>query len=261
MPLRTTSRSSVSKTKAPPAPVVPPSKPLAISLPLIIAGAGAVVVLSILVLSWTSGKKFSRVDKSRGLDAQTLIERVGRHIPVKSDEAPTVATVQDVETLKKQNPTFYRYAQTGDRVLIWSDQAIVYSEEKDLVVGFLPVTFSPGTVETSQTASSTPDSAYSTPSAPVVEKATIEVRNGTTIAGLGKRTVDKIAAAGFEVLPPRDAASRTYATTIIVKIADRELPETIKRLQELFNAEVQILPKNEVGIKGDILLILGADAR
>jgi hypothetical protein len=72
-------------------------------------------------------------------DVATIISHVSKHILVKSDEQPTVATVQDADFLRTQSPQFFKEAQNGDKLLIWSDKAVLYSSARDLLLAVEPV--------------------------------------------------------------------------------------------------------------------------
>ena len=183
---------------------------------------------------------------------KALISKVSRHIVVKQGEDPTVATIQDANVLRQQNPTFYKDAQDGDRLLIWSDKAVLYSTSRDIVLAVLPISLPPN-------AGQTANSATSTGSAQSQELATIEVRNGSGTSGIGKALATKLTAAGLKVLTPTDA-KKTYAQSIIVKLTSKDLPQTLQALEGVTkNAQVTSLPAGENASKADFLVIVGAD--
>jgi beta-lactam-binding protein with PASTA domain len=55
------------------------------------------------------------------------------------EENPTVATIVDIEEVKKQNPKFYESASEGDIVFIFTTKALIYRESQDLIVNVAPV--------------------------------------------------------------------------------------------------------------------------
>ena len=186
-------------------------------------------------------------------DVQGIIRRVAKHIKIKSDEVPTVATVQDPELLRKNNPSFYQYAQSGDRLLIWSDKAILYSPSEDILLAVMPVTLNQADTKTQPSADQSPSK----------EQAVIEIRNGSGVTGLGKTLATKLKELKLEVLPPGDAKSKAgYPKTILMVKPGKDIPNTVKGLQELTGAQiVTVLPEDEPGLKGDILIILGSDKK
>lgn len=58
---------------------------------------------------------------------------------VPEDETPVVATIIDVESLKKQNPAFYARAQNGNTVVLYKSVAYVLDEKTQKVVSIGPV--------------------------------------------------------------------------------------------------------------------------
>jgi hypothetical protein len=73
----------------------------------------------------------AQVQKAPETD-QDVIERVARHM-VMPTGVPKVVTVKDVETLRKQEP-FFAKAQDGDKLLVYSDEVVLYSPRLDRVV-------------------------------------------------------------------------------------------------------------------------------
>ncbi len=71
---------------------------------------------------------------------EDLLARVKSHMILPEGEEPVVATISDVESLKKDNP-FFEEAQDGDKVIVYVEarKAIVYSPERDLIVTVGPV--------------------------------------------------------------------------------------------------------------------------
>ena len=55
-----------------------------------------------------------------------VVLAVGKLIVLPTDQQPTVATIQDVAALSKEQP-FFIGAEDGDKLLIYSDKAIIYS--------------------------------------------------------------------------------------------------------------------------------------
>ncbi|MBU1348912.1 hypothetical protein KJ781_02490, partial [Patescibacteria group bacterium] len=68
-----------------------------------------------------------------------LVNRLSQQIPVPAGESPTVATIEDIDTLRSQNPEFYKEAENGDRLLVWSNTAILYSSKLEKVLNVLSI--------------------------------------------------------------------------------------------------------------------------
>lgn len=72
-------------------------------------------------------------------DAKKLIDRVGKLVALPEGEAPTIATVTDIEKLRGQ--PFFAKARNGDKVLIYtqSKKAYLYDPELNKVLDIAPV--------------------------------------------------------------------------------------------------------------------------
>ncbi|MEK7115786.1 MAG: LytR C-terminal domain-containing protein [Patescibacteria group bacterium] len=185
-------------------------------------------------------------------DVEAVVAKVATHILVQQGEAPNVATVQDPELLKQQSPVFYKDVQVGDRLLVWSDKAVLYSPSRDILLAVVSFRPQQNTTVTDSHSSSTASTITQQ------EVATVEVRNGSGRAGIAKAVAEKLVKIGFRVLPPGDA-STNISTTILVKSAGKEFPQTIKKLKELLRAEVAELPQEEASTTANILVIVGAN--
>lgn len=198
------------------------------------------------------------LDKS---DISSLIARVASLIIVNPNEEPTIATVQDAEALRKSNPAFYKDAQNGDRLLVWSDKAVLYSPELDKLLAVMPILGGQAGI-TGQSATSTQSNLQATSTASDIasEKAVVEVRNGTTTPGLAKTAADLVKAKGIKVTLIGDAKSKGFAKSIIYKMSDKPLPLTLAALQAVIRAEVKQPTAEEAkGYKGDFVVIVGSD--
>ena len=71
-------------------------------------------------------------------EIEAIVEKVSKHIILPENETPTVATIEDIDALVQQQ-SFFVGAQNGDKVLIYSNKAIVYNPERDVLVNVGPV--------------------------------------------------------------------------------------------------------------------------
>jgi len=72
-------------------------------------------------------------------EADKIINQIKGTVAVPTGETPTLATVQDINKLKNQ--TFFKHAQNGDKVLIYTKagEAILYRPSTKKVIEFAPV--------------------------------------------------------------------------------------------------------------------------
>jgi len=97
-----------------------------------------------------------------------------------------------------------------------------------------------------------------TPPGEANEQAHVQVFNGTDVAGLARRTSEKLKTNGFTVLAPTDAPPGDYPRTVVYQVGNT--PFTARRLAKLLNA--QLIVGHPVGIssEAEIVVILGDDA-
>lgn len=229
--------------------------PIVLVIVLLIGGLGYFVQASI---NGKAVSDLSDVQVRDGVDPKevaNVIDRVRELVAVKEDELPTVATIQDISVLQPQNPTLYRDAENGDKLLVWSDKVVVYSTAKNRVLVAMPINISAETAPQSS-GNSTVAAATVTPTA-APEDATIEVRNGTPTAGLARTLNDKLKAAGFKTVAPGDAKTKNYTKTMILNASGKSLPDTLAALvKETGGTVVDALPE-EGKSPADILVIVG----
>ncbi|MEO6077877.1 MAG: hypothetical protein ABIP54_03755, partial [Candidatus Andersenbacteria bacterium] len=65
--------------------------------------------------------------------ANATLAAVRKLIDVPTDPAPTVATITDVDSLRKTND-FYKNAVNGDNLIITATRAILYDPVKNIIV-------------------------------------------------------------------------------------------------------------------------------
>ncbi|MFH1621201.1 MAG: LytR C-terminal domain-containing protein [Patescibacteria group bacterium] len=232
------------------------NSPLVVVIIAVVLVTAVILGVKSLWLSNTGKSSFTQdqTQASTSEGIQALISMVAKHISVKTDEDPTVATIQDPDLLRTQNPVFYKEAENGDRLLVWSDKAVLYSVTKDRLLYVLPINLPPAPESDTQVSTTTGNSSDNEQ-----ESATIEVRNGTLTAGLAKTVTDKLKKAGLNVLQPGDAKLKNYTSTIIVKNSDNVFSQTVSTLTSLTGGKLEALPEGEKVSTADILVIVGSD--
>ena len=71
--------------------------------------------------------------------ANAILAKVRTLMDVPADPAPTVATITDVDSLRKTND-FYKKASNGDNIIVTQDRAILYDPVKNIIIDVVPVT-------------------------------------------------------------------------------------------------------------------------
>ncbi len=93
----------------------------------------------------------------------------------------------------------------------------------------------------------------------------VEIKNGTTITGLGSRHAQELKLSGYRVLQVGNAPSQDYAATEIYKLSGRELPDQITELEKKYQTTVikNTVPdwiKNMAAPDLDFFIILGENS-
>ena len=198
-------------------------------------------------------------------DILALISRVSNLILIKAQEEPTIATVQDADSLRKSNPSFYKDAENGDRLLVWSDKAVLYSTKMDKLLAVMPIfgntanTLNISATSTPQTSSSTIAVATSTVQ---TENAVVDVRNGTNVAGRAKTMANLLKAQNIKTGLIGDAINRDYDITVIYNLSDKPLIATLKALVDATKGQVKAISDAEKSAykgMGDIVIVVGKD--
>ncbi len=173
---------------------------------------------------------------------ENIVAKVSRIIQV-SPEPPQIYTVSDVEVFRAQNPA-YQNAEQGDRVLIWADQTIVYSPSKNKIIAVVST-----------------ESGYSGPVADlpaeeVTEEATVEIRNGSGVAGAAARMRNALIEQEITVLRIGDAAIRRTGT-IVVDLTDGNAPKALEAAISASSGTIASMPLGEPASDASILIIIG----
>lgn len=74
--------------------------------------------------------------------AKQVLTKVRKHFVIPVDPEPTVATIVDVEKLRKQN-VFYQKAENGYHLILTADRAILYDPKRDIIVDVVLVQLQP----------------------------------------------------------------------------------------------------------------------
>ena len=157
-----------------------------------------------------------------------------------------MATVVDAAALAKDQP-FYKDAHNGDKVLIYvkAQKAIIFDEKNDRLVNVGPVYID-------KQANATESKTEQAKPSPV----SLEVRNGSEVAGAAKEFGDRLAArvAEFTLIKTANAAKNDYSGMILV---NKKGVDVSTLSNELGASVVNEVPEGEADTNADLLLIVG----
>jgi hypothetical protein len=115
---------------------------------LLILIALLVVGLGVLTYGYVHTKNQLNAAKNPAAAGKTqteqIVNQVSKYLELPTGETPTLATVNDVSKLKSQ--TFFRNAQNGDKVLIYtkSGRALLYRPSTKKIIEYAPVNLGQG---------------------------------------------------------------------------------------------------------------------
>lgn len=172
-------------------------------------------------------------------EVDNVVAAVGKLIVLPTDQQPTVATIQDVVALAKEQP-FFNGAENGDKLLFYQDKAIIYSTKYDKLVNVGPVYNQGGQAMKSDSQSSLLN---------------VDVRNGSEKVGAGRTLADGLTAKGLcQIKEVTNAIKTSYSKTILVNLTNKDASALEK---ELGVKAVKAMPEGEAPSQADVLIIVG----
>lgn len=199
---------------------------------------------------------------------KNILVFIARHIVLPAREEPIIGTIEQPESLKKEQP-FFQDVERGDVVVLYQQtgRAIIYRPSRDILVnvGFLVISGGKQTkvmvlAEKTMPATTNTVMPNTTTSVYINDPLKIEIRNGSKTAGAAARvgkalSQDKTAYIVTSVAP---ASRKDYAGLHLVssfKISPSRLGDLQKRVGP-FSVSQQ-LPPGEYASHADALLIIG----
>jgi len=189
-----------------------------------------------------------------------IVSRVGQFMVLPQDEQPSVVIIRDAAGLAEKQP-FYKGSKDGDILIVYPNRAVIYDPKNDKLVNAGQLVRSDATPTPEVTASGSVQlspSPSGTPPAP--EKVTVDVLNGTSIAGLAGSTASDLGAkgTGWFTRGRLGDAKGAFTKTVIVDLSKGTKPGAVAKLKELLSAEVvTALPAGEAASTADIVVIVG----
>lgn len=110
------------------------------------------------------------------------------------------------------------------------------------------------------TDSGTPLPSPSDTPSPTPAGVTVEVRNGTHVAGLAQKIKDKLTQENFNVTTIGNAATSTNTKTKVYAVTTADASTADQIAKDLSATTGTTVPKAEAATTADILIILGSDA-
>jgi hypothetical protein len=70
---------------------------------------------------------------------RVVLENLGKIMLLPKNTAPTMAVINDVDALKKQQATFFSDAKNGDRLIVFPNMAVIYDYPANKIIHVGPV--------------------------------------------------------------------------------------------------------------------------
>lgn len=191
-----------------------------------------------------------------------LVARISKFLVVPTDENPSVVVLKDTAQLAAQQ-SFYQGAKDGDVLIVYSNRAIIYDVKADKLVNVGPIVRNDNPLVSpvaSGSATPTPLPPVSVAPTPKPEVIKVDVRNGTTTAGLAGATASTIKKNKLFTIGVVGDAKGAYTETIIVDFttAGSGKAAAVQELAILLKAKViTTLPTGETKSTADALVIIG----
>lgn len=183
------------------------------------------------------------VSGATGSEIESLVDTIGVYMELPNSETPTIATVTDVSKLP--SIPFFARAKSGDKVLIYSQaaKAILYRPSNKKIIDV-----------------SVFDTQNPTSSQTIKRPVAVEIRNGTTVAGITGTFEKKVKEmAGDVLITEKNSAKHREYTESLVIAGSAAHTKAAEKLAGMFNLVVSPLPRTEASTSADILIILGKD--
>jgi hypothetical protein len=190
-----------------------------------------------------------------------LVSRISKFLVVPNNENPSVVVIKDAAQLAAQQ-SFYKDAKDGDVLIVYSTRAIIYDIANNKLVNVGPIVRNdtpPAESPTASASASVSPSVSATP-APKAEAIKVDVRNGTSTAGLAGAAASTIKKNKLFTIGVVGDAKGAYTETVIIDFttAGSGKAAAVQELATLLKAKVvTTLPANEPKSTADALVIVG----
>lgn len=190
-----------------------------------------------------------------------IVKALEKIVLLPTGETPKLSTITNKDELT-DNQEFFKDVENGDKIIVYQQakKAFLYRPSTKKIINLSPIDITGGEdqpVEKVQIKTETsPTSSPETVSSPV----TVELRNGTEVAGLTLGFESKLKATGvdIEVTKRSNAAYVDYGESVLVMVnLTRKIEAQL--IANALDMSVSVLPDDEEKTEADILIIVGKD--
>jgi hypothetical protein len=201
-----------------------------------------------------SEEKLKNPTEAAKLESKALMAKVGKLMVLPNEEAQ-VATVTDVENLKKTQP-FFQDAKDNDKLLLFPNakKAVLYRESANVIVNVAPIID-----QANQATLSGQIPSLGVQGQPVK----ISLRNGSGIVGITQKLEEELKTKmqNFTIVEKDNAKRMDYEKTMVISLSDTLNKAVVQQLANTLSATVSSLPSDEPKPEADLLIIAGKDRK
>jgi hypothetical protein len=171
-----------------------------------------------------------------------ILAQLKKIMVLPDDVNPTMANITDIDALKKSQPGFFATASNGQKLIIYSDQAIIFDPKSGKIVKVGPVQFSGNQTGTTQ-AQSVPFAIYNSLK-----------DDPTNVQTAAMEAKIKAAFNNAVVTVKENSAKFDYPQTLVVDIAGNNTE--IQKVATALGGKVSPLPAGEKKPEGVAVLVI-----
>lgn len=219
------------------------------------------VVLVLAILSLYFYRQY-RAEQAQNpaREVEETVAAVSELMELPAGETPTLATVTEREKLTTQ--TFFKYAENGDKVLIYlqSRRAILYRPSSNKIIDVTTINTDASVRDVQPNAASKTTLTEPAKSIAPQSTPTISLFNGTTTEGITTAIQSQITSTfpTLAVVEKETAAFTDYAVTLVIDLSGKN-QAAAQSLATALSATLSTLPEGEKIPTGDIVVIVGGD--
>jgi len=187
-----------------------------------------------------------------------LVSDISKFLVVPAGEKPSVVVIHDVQQLAAQQP-FYKDAKDGDLLVLYSTRAIIYDAGTNKLVNVGPIVRNDAPAAGASPVASESATVAPTASPVTAKPITVDVRNGTSTAGLAGAVASELKKNKLFTIGTVGDAKGSYKETIVVDLTkDEGKAAAVAALAKQLGATVVTkLPTGESSTSADALVIVG----
>jgi hypothetical protein len=210
---------------------------------LVIAALGGGIYYALDSMGYVKAMKLAlQYQKQTALSKEdaAILAQVKKIMVLPDDVNPTMANITDIEALKKSQPGFFATAENGQKLIIYSDQAIIFDPKSGKIIKVGPVQFSGNQTGTAQ---SVPFAIYNS------------LKDDPTNAKTAQMEAKIKATYNNAVVSVKEnSANFDYPQTLVIDIAGNNTE--IQKVADALGGKVSALPTGEKKPDGVAVLVI-----